>query len=305
MNNYLVEYRIYIGGVLNLAPATIYSYMKDNQDYCDYLMKYRSITHPEEITLDDIRSYISSLNRKHISDNSQARKISALKSFHRFLMLERMTTKNVASTLSGPKTRQKLPVVLSIEEMTKLIESIDGADPISLRDRAMVELTYSSGLRVSELLNIKLSDIHLEMMLVKVYGKGRKERLVPVGEEAIITLEKYLQEGRIVLNIKNNKTALFLSSKGSPVTRQYFNEMIKKYAKQAGITKKVTSHTLRHSFATHLLERGIDLRSIQELLGHADISTTEIYTNIHNQKLKEIYLSAHPRARNEVNNEKV
>lgn len=305
MNNFLVEYRIYIGGVLNLAPTTVNSYMRDNQDYCEYLMKYRGISHPEEITLDDIRSYLGSLNRKHISNNSQARKITAIKSFHRFLMLDRKTTKNVATTISGPKTRQKLPVVLSIEEMTKLIEAIEGTDPETLRNRAMVELAYSSGLRVSELLNVKLSDIHFEMMIVKVYGKGRKERLVPVGEEAIFSIKKYLQEGRTLLNIKHNKNDLFLSSRGLPVTRQYFNEMVKKYAKQVGITKKVSSHTLRHSFATHLLERGIDLRSIQELLGHADISTTEIYTNIHNQKLKQVYLSAHPRARNEVNNEKV
>lgn len=297
MNNFLVEYKIYIGGILNLAPSTVESYLKDNQDYCDYLVKYRHISHPDEITLDDIRSYLGSLNRQRLSNNTQARKITAIKSFHKFLMLERFTTKNVASNIRGPKTNKKLPIVLSIQEMNKLIESIDGTDAVSLRDRSMIELNYSSGLRVSELLNLKISDIHFEKSLVKVYGKGRKERIVPVGEEAIISLEKYLKDGRIELNKHHDKYHLFLNNKGTSITRQNYNEILKQYAKKASITKKITSHTIRHSFATHLLERGIDLRSIQELLGHANISTTEMYTNIHNQKLKQIYLSAHPRAR--------
>lgn len=296
MNNFLVEYKIYIGGVQNLADQTVKSYLRDNEDYTEYVKAYRGVVHPNEITLDDIRSYLASLNRKNLKPSSLSRKISAIKSFHKFLLLERHTTKNVAATIAYPKKRRRLPVVLSISEMQKLIEAIDGSDAITLRNRAMIELNYATGIRVSELLNIKLTDLHLEKGLLKVYGKGRKERIVPVGEQAIVAVKEYLKNARIELAVKHSSPYMFLNQKGNPLNRTMYNEILKGYAKRANITKKVTSHTIRHSFATHLLERGIDLRSVQELLGHANISTTELYTNIHNKEIRKIFLATHPRA---------
>lgn len=299
MQEHLQEYRIYLRGILNLSKSTTNSYYNDVAHYLEFLKKYRGIVDVNEITVDDIKSYLASLKKKHLKESSVSRKITSIKSFHKFLSTERILNKNVASFIQGPKRSKKLPIVMSIEEVTQLLESINGNDPTSIRDRAMIELAYASGLRVSELVNLKLTDLHLTMQVVKIYGKGRKERIVPIGEEGISALNRYLTEARMYFN-KNKpqyREYLFLSKNGQAITRQAFNLILKQRAKEAGITKKISAHTLRHSFATHLLEQGLDLRYIQELLGHADISTTEIYTNIQDQKLTEIYLSTHPRAK--------
>lgn len=298
MLNYIKEYEYYLHGSLSLSNNTCEAYISDINKYVDFLLKYRNIKVPEDISLDDIRSYLASLKRHNISPGSVARILTSIKSFHKFLMLEKYTTKNVSRLVERPKTEKKLPTILSIEEVNNLIDNLPLNNPIDYRNKAMIELTYSAGLRVGELVSLKLGDIHLELGFLKVYGKGSKERIIPVGELATDSLNAYLNQARPLL-LKKSTDIIFLNQHGKPLSRQAFFLILKEKARLAGIKKNISPHTLRHSFASHLLERGIDLRLIQELLGHEDISTTEIYTHINNTKLKEIYLQTHPRARKE------
>ena len=216
-------------------------------------------------------------------------------------MLEKYVTKNVAKLVQNPKLEKKLPTVLSIEEVDNLLNCLTEDTPLELRNKTMIELAYSSGLRVSELINLKIGNLHLQSGFIEIYGKGNKERIVPVGGEAIDLINKYLETARLLYINNKSKDYVFLTRNGTNMTRQMFFDIIKEKAKLAGITKDVSPHKLRHSFASHLLERGIDLRLIQELLGHESISTTEIYTHINNMKLKNVYMNAHPRARKEKN----
>ncbi|MCK9492963.1 MAG: tyrosine recombinase, partial [Acholeplasmataceae bacterium] len=218
------------------------------------------------------------------------------KGFHQFLLLEKETTTDVSSLIEAPKIERNLPDVLSVEEVIRLIDHVKGIEPLDLRNLALLELIYGSGLRVSELLNLKISDIHLTASYVKIIGKGSKERQVPLGQMSVLALREYLTKGRPQL-IKIENNFLFLNQYGNKLSRQGFFKLLKKIAKDSNITKEVSPHTLRHSFATHLLEAGIDLRTLQELLGHEDISTTQIYTHISQKHLKESYLDAHPRAK--------
>jgi integrase/recombinase XerD len=297
MEKYTSQYEYYINDELNLSRNTCCSYILDVKQYCDFLAKVRKKNEPNDIEVEDIRAYIGSLKRKHISASSQSRKLSALKSFHKFLLLEKYTKNNIAKLISNPKQEKKLPTVLSIEEIDVLLKSLSNETPIEIRNKAMIELTYSSGLRVSELVGLRLSDFHPEMGFIEILGKGNKTRIVPVGEEAIDCLGLYLKDARPKLAKSKSENYLFLNKReGKSMSRQAFFEIIKEKALRAGITKSISPHKLRHSFASHLLERGIDLRLIQELLGHEDISTTEIYTHVNNTRLKQVYLSAHPRA---------
>lgn len=305
MEHLIHEYEMYLNVEAKLSKNTTENYVSDITQYCNYLTKYRNITEPENITIEDVRSYLSSLKRNHISPSSQSRKLSAMKSFHKFLMLEKYVTKNVAKLVQNPKQEKKLPSVLSVEEVDNLLNCLSTDTPLELRNKTMIELTYSSGLRVSELINLKISDLHLQNGFIQIFGKGNKERIVPVGEEAIDLINEYLETARLLFANNKSKDYVFLTRLGSKMTRQMFFEIIKEKAKLAGITKDVSPHKLRHSFASHLLERGIDLRLIQELLGHESISTTEIYTHINNTRLKNIYLNAHPRARKENDDEKL
>lgn len=297
------EYEMYLNVEAKLSKNTSENYIRDIHQYCDYLTKYRNINTPEDITIEDVRSYLNSLKRNHISSASQSRKLSAMKSFHKFLLLEKYVTKNVAKLVQNPKLEKKLPTVLSIEEVDNLLNCLTEDTPLELRNKTMIELAYSSGLRVSELINLKISNLHLQSGFIEILGKGSKERIVPVGEEAIDLINKYMDTARLLFINNKSKDYVFLTRNGSNMTRQMFFDIIKDKAKLAGITKDVSPHKLRHSFASHLLERGIDLRLIQELLGHESISTTEIYTHINNTRLKNIYMNAHPRARKEKHDE--
>lgn len=296
MNELLNEYQYYLSGELNLSKHTQSNYKRDINKYIEYLQKYRAVNDPKDITADDIRNYFATLKKRNLQASSRARNLTAIKSFHKFLALEKYTNINASELIDAPKQEKKLPVILSIEEVEKLIDSIELNDERDVRDRAMIELAYSCGLRVSELVNLEISDVHLEMGFIKIFGKGNKERIVPVGEIALDIINKYLKESRPKY-AKPHVRALFLSRFGEKMTRNAFNKILKERARTAGITKSVNPHMLRHSFASHLLESGTDLRFIQELLGHENISTTEIYTHINNQKLREIYLHAHPRSR--------
>ncbi len=301
MKGFIHEYEMYLNVEAKLSKNTSENYIRDISQYCEFLMKYRNISNPEDITIDDVRSYLNSLKRNHISSASQSRKLSAIKSFHKFLMLEKYVTKNVAKLVQNPKLEKKLPTVLSIEEVDNLLNCLTEDTPLELRNKTMIELAYSSGLRVSELINLKIGNLHLQSGFIEIYGKGNKERIVPVGGEAIDLINKYLETARLLYINNKSKDYVFLTRNGTNMTRQMFFDIIKEKAKLAGITKDVSPHKLRHSFASHLLERGIDLRLIQELLGHESISTTEIYTHINNMKLKNVYMNAHPRARKEKN----
>ena len=290
------EYGYYLKREKGLSENTIDAYLRDITQYITFLDKYRKIKRVEQITKPDILAYLKSLKNRDLSAKSTSRKLSSIKGFHQFLLLEKETSEDVSSAIEAPKIERNLPDVLSVDEVIRLIEHVKGTEPLDLRNLALLELIYGSGLRVSELLNLKISDIHLTASYVKILGKGSKERQVPLGQMSVLALREYLTKGRpYLLKIENNY--LFLNQYGNKLSRQGFFKLLKKIAKDTNITKEVSPHTLRHSFATHLLEAGIDLRTLQELLGHEDISTTQVYTHISQKHLKESYLEAHPRAK--------
>lgn len=297
MENFLTEYSYYLKGELSLSDNTCESYIRDVKQYLEYLSKYKNCRHPEDISLDDLRAYISKLKRDHIEASSQSRKLSAIKSFHRFCVVEKYTNNNVTKLIESPKQVKKLPVSLSIEEIKRLISTLNDKTPLEARNKAIIELLYSSGLRVSELVELRFNDVKLERKLINVMGKGSKERLVPINDMALESLKFYLDNCRGELKTNNSKDYIFLNHHGNKLTRQAIFDILKEKAQLANITKPISPHKLRHSFASHLLENGLDLRTIQALLGHEDISTTEIYTHINNEKLKQIYTSSHPRSR--------
>ena len=290
------EYGYYLKREKGLSENTIDAYLRDITQYITFLEKYRKLKRVEQIDKSDIQAYLKSLKNKDLSAKSTSRKLSSIKGFHQFLLLEKETTTDVTSLIEAPKIERNLPDVLSVEEVIRLIDHVKGIEPLDLRNLALLELIYGSGLRVSELLNLKISDIHLTASYVKIIGKGSKERQVPLGQMSVLALREYLTKGRPQL-IKIENNFLFLNQYGNKLSRQGFFKLLKKIAKDTHITKEVSPHTLRHSFATHLLEAGIDLRTLQELLGHEDISTTQIYTHISQKHLKESYLDAHPRAK--------
>jgi integrase/recombinase XerD len=243
---------------------------------------------------DDIIDYLSAL-KSVISIRSVARNLSALKSFYRFLISDGQIETNPARLLSTPKLPRRLPGALSADEVEKLLMQPDSADHRGQRDRAMLELLYATGLRVSELVGLRVLNINLEAGYVRTFGKGSKERMIPMGAKALEALKEYLADGRIRLLKQRSSPYLFLNARGRPITRQGFWKNIKRYGLKAEIMKQITPHALRHSFASHLLEFGADLRSVQIMLGHADISTTQIYTHVTRERLKRIHEKYHPR----------
>lgn len=255
------------------------------------------IKDPNNITKQHIRNFIARLKRKHNTPSSISRKMSAIRSFHKYLLLEKLVSHNVSLGISLPKKQKKLPVVLNVEEIDALMVAADGDEPLEIRNRAMLEVLYGCGLRISELLALRLSDLHINMGFINVYGKGNKERIVPIGLEAVYALKQYIDKGRPKLK-KVPGDILFVNTRGSEISRVGFYKVLKNLTFKAGIMKEVSPHTLRHSFASHLLDNGVDLRVVQELLGHEDISTTQVYTHISKQKLKEVYEQYHPRSGN-------
>lgn len=298
MRELAIEYRYYLRSERSMEQNTVSSYVSDIEGYLMYLEEVLYIDEPDLIKEDDITRFLLSLKKKKYSTSTISRYLSSIKSFHKFLTKDGLVKKNVAIQISSPKIDKKLPTVLTVEEVTKFLDSIKGEKPLDLRNEAMFELIYACGFRVSELVGLKINNLHLTSKMIQVIGKGSKERLVPVNDYAIKILRKYLLEARPLL-LKNSKDSgyVFLNNAGQVLSRVGFFKLLKDLAKKAGITKEISPHTLRHSFATHLLENGVDLRYIQELLGHEDISTTQIYTHLSLGKVKEIYKTAHPRER--------
>lgn len=280
-----------------LADNTIDSYRRDLRQYFEFLNDNgRAVTGAKAA---DIRAFVDSLgadgNRPAAS--TIARKTSTLKSFYRFLFREGITASDPVAAVASTRKGRKLPTVMNLGEVKSLLRQADGAGPVKLRDRAMLELLYGTGLRVSELADLRMDDIDLEGGFVRCFGKGSKERMVPVGEPAIKAVRRYLNRGRPRLGGEVKSDHLFLNRFGRGLTRQSIHRAIKAYARAAGLRKTISPHTLRHSFATHMLAGGADLRSVQEMLGHADVATTQIYTHVSRRRLREIYFDAHPRAK--------
>ncbi len=296
INGILKEYVYYLKITKNLSKNTIISYQNDLRDYLDFIDKNYHINRPDQITKQHALNYLNHLKRAELAGKTIARKLSAIKSFHHYLLSEKMVDENIILSISQPKIAHPLPVVLNLDEVERLIASAQGENKIlDLRNVAMVELAYGSGLRVSELIQLKISDLHLINGVVKVLGKGSKERIVPLGENAIIAIRRYLVDSRPLIH-PEGKDMLFVNKNGQKLSRVGFYKIIQSLAEKAHIEKSISPHTLRHSFATHLLENGADLRAVQELLGHEDIMTTENYTHISKHHLQEAYESAHPRA---------
>ena len=275
-----------------LATNTIESYSRDLVRFFEFL-ENKNIPPPSASQV-DLMDYVSSLAGR-LSVRSIARNLSAVKMFYRFLVSDGKIEGNPARLLSAPKLPRRLPDVLSAEEVERLLSQPDASTGRGKRDRAMLELLYATGLRVSELVNLKITNVNLEAGYVRTVGKGSKERMVPIGAKALEALKEYLTQGRASFMKQRTSSYLFLNPRGKPLTRQGFWKTIKRYGLVAGIRKEITPHSLRHSFASHLLEHGADLRSVQIMLGHSDISTTQIYTHVTRERLKQIHEKHHPR----------
>ncbi len=280
-----------------LAANTVTSYQRDLIDYIVFLQSI-NIQSVEETKREDIFLYLQKLNEDGKSSRTISRHISSIRSFHKFMLRENVTKDDPSVHIELPQIEQKLPRILSLEEVNKLIEAPDCSKPQGIRDHAMLELLYGTGMRVSELIDLDVDDIHLSMGFVRVFGKGGKERIVPLGSKAIESCAKYIKEVRphFMDNKQGVTDALIVNMRGGRLTRQGCWKLLKGHGLKANIQKKLTPHILRHSFATHLIENGADLRAVQEMLGHADISTTQIYTQVSRARLKEVYVKFHPRA---------
>lgn len=294
MRELLEEFLNYLSVERGLSKNTVSSYKTDLVFFLNYL-ESKGWNNLDKIKRDDIRAYLMHLKDKGLSGNSISRALVAIKMFYKFLVQERFIKEDVAGILESPKLIRPLPNVLNLNEVEKLLQAPNIRDWMGIRDKAVLELMYATGMRVSELVGLGTNSLNLDVGFIKCKGKGDKERMVPIGRQAKNSIAKYIQKVRPSLLKKRTDEHLFLTRLGKRVSRQSFWKMIKKYAKIARIKKEITPHTLRHSFATHLLEHGADLRVVQEMLGHADISTTQIYTHVNKERLKSIHRQFHPR----------
>ncbi|MCW5907442.1 MAG: site-specific tyrosine recombinase XerD [Chitinophagales bacterium] len=275
---------------------TIEAYLRDVQKFTAYLQTEGLSLVPASVELKHLEGFLKAINELGFDAQSQARIISGLRSFFKYLLIEDEVKTNPTELLSSPKWQRKLPDTLSVEEINLLINTIDLSTPEGMRNRAMLETLYSSGLRVSELVNLKISDMFLDVEFIKVTGKGDKERLVPIGSQAIKYIQLYRETVRVHVDVKKGmEDVLFLSKRGNRLSRVSVFYLIKDCAVKAGIRKTISPHTFRHSFATHLIEGGADLRAVQEMLGHASITTTEIYTHLDRDYLRSTIMQFHPR----------
>jgi len=284
----------YLSVERGLSKNTVVSYRRDLVSYLDFLGNSR-IEALSRATRNDIGNFMLREKDRGIAANSIARRLAAVRMFHRFLLSERILKDDPTSLIESPKLSKKIPEALSVNEVEALLSAPSGRDKQGIRDKAILELFYATGMRVSEVVELKADSINLDVGFLRCIGKGNKERVVPVGRKAIESVKKYLQSSRSVFLGKKESEYLFVSRLGRKISRQSLWKLIKRYARDAGIKKPMRPHILRHSFATHLLERGADLRSVQEMLGHANISTTQIYTHINKDRLKSIHRMFHPR----------
>ncbi|MDY6839044.1 MAG: site-specific tyrosine recombinase XerD [Thermodesulfobacteriota bacterium] len=277
-----------------LSPNTVSSYSADLNLYLDFL-KGNDLQNVSDSDTPFILKHLIALRDGGLGPRSRARHLVTLRGFYRFLVKEKILESNPAQLVDLPRIGRRLPDVLRVEDVIRLLDSPDASKPLGLRDAAMLELLYAAGLRISELVTVAMQDVDLEACFVRVLGKGSKERVVPIGQEARKKLDAFLQSGRPALLKGRLSPYIFVTRSGNPMTRQGFWKLFKQYAKRAGISHDITPHTIRHSFATHLLERGADLRTVQVMLGHVDIATTQIYTHVAQERLKAVHSQYHPR----------
>jgi integrase/recombinase XerD len=300
MNRHGEEYLHFLALEKNASPNTVSSYRLDIARYCAFL-ETRQVTDVGQVSSEQIAQFLVTLHDEGLSPRSVNRAFSAVRGFHRFLMIEGIARTNPAETVTPPRTGRSLPDVLTPEEVGSILqqprESPRDRRSLWLRDRAILETLYATGMRVSELITLRQADLTVDQEVVRVFGKGSKERLVPIGKPALGWIERYRTECRTrLLKRDAAQDVLFLNARGTPMTRMAVWKIVQNYARRTGITKEVHPHTFRHSFATHLLEGGADLRAVQEMLGHSDISTTQVYTHIDREYLKEVHRTFHPRS---------
>ncbi|MBP5342611.1 tyrosine recombinase [bacterium] len=290
MKRALKEYIYYLKVNKNLSKNTIEAYNRDILDYIEFLEKQYNVTKPKDIEGEYLKRYLDKLVRAHLKKSSERRKLSAINSFIDYLYKEERISNEQITRVKSPKMEKRLPVVLTINEVNALIEASKGDKPLDYRNYCMMELLYGSGLRISELINLNIGDIHLNNKLINVFGKGSKERIVPLNQESIKALQAYVLTYRVLINPKiKDMDALFINRNGERISRVGVFKLIKELGLKAGIQKEISPHTLRHTFATHLLEGGADIMAVKELLGHEDISTTEFYTHVSKKTIFDKY----------------
>ncbi len=295
MQHLIQEFINYMSVERGLAKNTLMAYDRDLKLYWEYLKK-AGVSDPQAVTRDRVSSFLYELKKRSLATPSICRALTAVKMFHRFLVRENFVKDDPTNLVETPKLWKRVPEVLSQAEIEAIIRAAQGKKPQLIRDYAILELFYASGMRVSELADLKMSGLNFDVGYVRCIGKGRKERLIPIGKKSRDALAVYCQKVRPKFEAKTQPTdILFLSRLGRRISRQGIWNLIKTYAKKANIKKNIKPHTLRHTFATHLLEHGADLRSVQEMLGHSDISTTQIYTHVDKERLKSVHKQFHPR----------
>lgn len=294
MNTYVKEYTSFMTEIRHKSLNTVESYKRDVTQYISYL-DGTGVTDISSTTKTTVLSYLLYLQKEGRASSTVSRTLASLRSYYLFMMQNGVVKSNPTSNLEAPHVEKKIPKILSGEEVELLLEQPKNCDNKGIRDKAMLELLYATGIRVSELINLDVSDVNVPMSFVRCNG-GKKERIIPMGHQAKDALENYINNVRKYMVKDENETALFVNCSGARLSRQGFWKLIKYYQHIAGIETDITPHTLRHSFAAHLLENGADLHSIQEMMGHADISSTQIYSRMMNSKIKDVYAKAHPRA---------
>lgn len=299
MKGHVTDYLGYLSVERGASPHTLAAYRRDLDEYASFHAD-RGVVSPDEVTRESVAAFISALRVRGLAPSTVERKVAAIKGFHKFLLREGLTQNHPTARTPLPKVPERLPDVISIEDADRLLSQPFPDGPVGLRDRAILEVLYGCGLRVSELANLDTTDLDLDSGFCRVFGKGSKERLVPVGGLAAAAVAAYLGAGRRFLrpvrSVVTADSALFLSTRGARLSRQVVHRLVAAYGLRVGL-EGLHPHTLRHSFATHLLEGGADLRALQEMLGHSDISTTQVYTHVDRRHIREEYLSTHPRAR--------
>lgn len=297
LEDHIEDYMHFLTVEKGLSKNTIDSYKRDLKSYSLYIKNVEGMEGWNEVSRVNIVQFLGHLGDQGKSSKTVARHVASIRSFHQFLLREKAVEQDPTVHLETPRTERKLPKILSLSEVEALLEAPDASSPLGMRDKAMLELLYATGIRVSELIGMKLDDLHLNMGFIRCIGKGNKERIIPIGQTAMNVLGDYLEHSRLKLRSgRERDDHLFLNHHGRGMSRQGFWKNLKALQKKANIEKELTPHTLRHSFATHLLENGADLRAVQEMLGHADISTTQIYTHVTKTRLKDVYTKFHPRA---------
>ena len=293
MQNDITAFISYLHNVKKTSDNTRLSYKRDLCKFANFMAK-RGISAFEQIKTEDLKDYIEDLNEQKFAAATVSRNIASIKAIYQYLCRERVEMENISEELKAPKIEKRIPEILSMEEVVRLLEQPSGNSEKEIRDKAMLELLYATGIRVTELITLSVRDMNLQMGFI-ICRDNHKERLVPFGEAARSALMRYLDGVRESMLVDSREETLFVNCSGQPMSRQGFWKLIKYYAKKAGIQTDITPHTLRHSFAAHLVENGADLRSVQEMLGHSDISTTQIYANMNHNRIREVYAKAHPR----------